>query len=197
MLDVVHPKRRSLRPHGHGDTITRVLTDNAKSHRVGTAWIAARAQSASAAGSPSLDARGPTTRPNGSTGPCSRMGLRHGRDQHDQRTAALDSWLEHYNTARSHSALGGRPPVSRLAAAQPVWPLHLAPPWRGDAELIRPPRHIGLLLSLPSRTGFRPAAHSDVTAASAGSSGPHSSSRRGVPRGVHVDHRGRASVPDG
>ena len=28
----------------------------------------------------------------------------------DQRTAALDSWLTHYNTARSHSALGGRPP---------------------------------------------------------------------------------------
>jgi transposase InsO family protein len=33
----------------------------------------------------------------------------------DERTAALDSWLEHYNTARSHSALGGRPPISRLA----------------------------------------------------------------------------------
>ena len=34
----------------------------------------------------------------------------------DERTAALDSWLEHYNTARSHSAIGGHPPVSRLAA---------------------------------------------------------------------------------
>ena len=34
----------------------------------------------------------------------------------DERTAALDSWLEHYNTARSHSALGGRPPISRLTA---------------------------------------------------------------------------------
>jgi transposase InsO family protein len=34
----------------------------------------------------------------------------------DQRTAALDSWLEHYNTARSDSALGGRPPISRLVA---------------------------------------------------------------------------------
>ncbi|RBY95081.1 hypothetical protein DQ237_15300, partial [Blastococcus sp. TF02-8] len=30
-------------------------------------------------------------------------------------TTALDSWLSHYNTARSHSALGGHPPVSRLA----------------------------------------------------------------------------------
>ena len=34
----------------------------------------------------------------------------------DERTAALDSWLEHYNTALSHFALGGRPPISRLAA---------------------------------------------------------------------------------
>jgi transposase InsO family protein len=33
----------------------------------------------------------------------------------DQRAAALAPWLEHYNTQRRHSALGGRPPVSRLA----------------------------------------------------------------------------------
>jgi transposase InsO family protein len=32
------------------------------------------------------------------------------------RTAALDGWLAHYNTARSHSALGGYPPISRLTA---------------------------------------------------------------------------------
>jgi len=32
----------------------------------------------------------------------------------DQRTAALAPWLEHYNTERRHSALGGQPPVSRL-----------------------------------------------------------------------------------
>lgn len=32
-----------------------------------------------------------------------------------QRTAALAPWLEHYNTERSHSALGGKPPISRLA----------------------------------------------------------------------------------
>jgi transposase InsO family protein len=31
-----------------------------------------------------------------------------------QRTAALDPWLEHYNTGRRHSALGGKPPISRL-----------------------------------------------------------------------------------
>ena len=31
-----------------------------------------------------------------------------------QRTAALAPWLEDYNTRRRHSALGGKPPVSRL-----------------------------------------------------------------------------------
>jgi transposase InsO family protein len=32
----------------------------------------------------------------------------------DERTAALAPWLEHYNTQRRHSALGGKSPVSRL-----------------------------------------------------------------------------------
>jgi transposase InsO family protein len=32
----------------------------------------------------------------------------------DERTAALATWLEHYNTQRRHSALGGLPPISRL-----------------------------------------------------------------------------------
>jgi transposase InsO family protein len=32
----------------------------------------------------------------------------------EQRTAALADWLEHYNNHRRHSALGGKPPISRL-----------------------------------------------------------------------------------
>lgn len=32
----------------------------------------------------------------------------------DQRTAALEPWLEIYNTQRRHSAIGGKPPISRL-----------------------------------------------------------------------------------
>lgn len=32
-----------------------------------------------------------------------------------ERTAALAPWLEHYNTLRRHTALGGLPPISRLA----------------------------------------------------------------------------------
>jgi transposase InsO family protein len=33
---------------------------------------------------------------------------------HD-RSAALAPWLEHYNTRRRHSALGAKPPISRLS----------------------------------------------------------------------------------
>lgn len=31
-----------------------------------------------------------------------------------ERAAALDPWLEYYNTECRHSALGGNPPISRL-----------------------------------------------------------------------------------
>jgi len=33
---------------------------------------------------------------------------------HHQRAAALPHWLNHYNTTRPHSSLGGRPPISRV-----------------------------------------------------------------------------------
>lgn len=33
----------------------------------------------------------------------------------DARTEALEPWLDHYNTQRRHSALGGKPPISRLS----------------------------------------------------------------------------------
>ena len=32
----------------------------------------------------------------------------------DARAAALAPWIQHYNTERRHSALGGKPPISRL-----------------------------------------------------------------------------------
>ena len=31
-----------------------------------------------------------------------------------ERSAALAPWLQHYNTERRHTAIGGRPPISRL-----------------------------------------------------------------------------------
>jgi transposase InsO family protein len=33
---------------------------------------------------------------------------------HGDRAAALPHWLDHYNTARPHSSLGNRPPISRV-----------------------------------------------------------------------------------
>jgi len=33
---------------------------------------------------------------------------------HHHRNAALKHWLQHYNQRRPHSALGGRPPISRV-----------------------------------------------------------------------------------
>jgi transposase InsO family protein len=38
------------------------------------------------------------------------VSYRNSRD----RAAALPHWLHHYNTARPHSSLGGRPPISRV-----------------------------------------------------------------------------------
>jgi transposase InsO family protein len=102
---------------GHGVTVRWVLTDNAKSYRIGRAWIAA------------CDSLGIARRfikpgrpwTNGKAERFNRTlqtewAYATARTGNDQRTAALDSWLQHYNTARSHSALGGHPPVSRLAA---------------------------------------------------------------------------------
>ncbi|MGL4340748.1 MAG: integrase core domain-containing protein, partial [Rhodoglobus sp.] len=31
-----------------------------------------------------------------------------------ERQAALAPWIEYYNNERRHSALGGKPPISRL-----------------------------------------------------------------------------------
>lgn len=39
---------------------------------------------------------------------------RHAFTSNDARAAALAPWLEHYNTERRHSALGGKPPISRV-----------------------------------------------------------------------------------
>jgi transposase InsO family protein len=101
----------------HGVTVRRVLTDNAKSYRIGKAWIAVCTQ---------LRIRRRFTKPghpwtNGKAERFNRTlqsewAYARPWTSNDQRTSALDSWLTHYNTARSHSALGGRPPISRLAA---------------------------------------------------------------------------------
>jgi transposase InsO family protein len=44
--------------------------------------------------------------------PLADPGLVYG--SHRDRAAALPHWLDHYNTRRPHSSLGGRPPISRV-----------------------------------------------------------------------------------
>jgi transposase InsO family protein len=102
---------------GHGVTVERVLTDNAKSYRIGRAWIAAC--DALGIGRRFIKPGCPWT--NGKAERFNRTlqsewAYATGWTSNDQRTAELDSWLEHYNTARSHSALKGRSPITRLAA---------------------------------------------------------------------------------
>jgi transposase InsO family protein len=101
----------------HGVTIRRVLTDNALSYRRGADWIAACTRLAIARrfiqpGRPWTNGKAERFNRTLQT----EWAYASAWTGNDQRTAALDSWLEHYNTARSHSALGGHPPVSRLTA---------------------------------------------------------------------------------
>jgi transposase InsO family protein len=101
----------------HGVTIARVLTDNAKSYRTGRAWVTACTQLGIARrfikpGRPWTNCKAERFNRTLQT----EWAYATAWTGNDQRTVALDSWLQHYNTARSHSALGGRPPVSRLAA---------------------------------------------------------------------------------
>jgi transposase InsO family protein len=101
----------------HGITVQRVLTDNAMSYRRGAAWIAACTELS--VGRRFIQPGRPWT--NGKAERFNRTlrtewAYATAWTSNDRRTAALDSWLEHYNTARSHSALGGHAPISRLAA---------------------------------------------------------------------------------
>ena len=101
----------------HGVTIRRVLTDNAKNYTRSRDWIAVCT---------ALQIKRRYIKPhcpwtNGKAERFNRTLLTewaYSRSwtYNHQRTRALDTFLRRYNTARGHSALGGRPPVSRLAA---------------------------------------------------------------------------------
>jgi transposase InsO family protein len=101
----------------HGVRVLRILTDNAKVYRVGGDWIAVCV---------ALGIRRRFTKPgcpwtNGKAERLNRTLLTEFAyaqpwlSNHD-RLAALDSWVTRYNTRRAHSAIGGRPPITRLAA---------------------------------------------------------------------------------
>jgi transposase InsO family protein len=101
----------------HGVTVERVLTDNAKVYRFGLDWAAVCT---------ALQIRRRFTKPrcpwtNGKAERFNRTlqtewAYAHPWTSNDDRTAALTDFLDRYNTRRGHSALGGRPPISRLAA---------------------------------------------------------------------------------
>ena len=99
----------------HGiDRIERVMTDNAWAYR----WSLREVTAA-------LGARQKFIKPhcpwqNGKVERLNRTlttewAYRQAFTSNDQRAAALAPWIEHYNTRRRHSALGGLPPISRLA----------------------------------------------------------------------------------
>jgi transposase InsO family protein len=101
----------------HGITrIERVLTDNHLSYRRSRDVAAAMA---------ALNARHLFIRPhcpwqNGKVERLNRTlqiewAYRQVFPSNDERTAALATWLEFYNTVRRHSAIGGKPPISRLS----------------------------------------------------------------------------------
>lgn len=100
---------------GHGVTVARVLTDNARVYRAGRGWTQACVE---------LGIRRRFTRPHcpWTNGKAERFN-RTLQDEfayarawlsNTDRLAALDSWVQDYNTRRAHSALGGHPPITRL-----------------------------------------------------------------------------------
>jgi transposase InsO family protein len=101
----------------HGMTVERVLTDNARVYRVGSHWTAVCT---------ALQIKRRFTKPRcpWTNGKAERLNRTLQTEwayatawtSNAQRTAALTGYLDRYNTRRGHSALGGRPPISRLAA---------------------------------------------------------------------------------
>ncbi|GFN01937.1 IS481 family transposase [Streptomyces microflavus] len=102
--------------HAHGiPRIERVLTDNAWAYRKGLAWKAALAD---------LGATGKLTRAyrpqtNGKVERFNRTlaeewAYQRPYTSNDERTAALTDFLHTYNHHRSHTALHGHPPITRV-----------------------------------------------------------------------------------
>lgn len=100
-----------------GVKIRRVYTDNAKSYRVAADWIAV-------CGALGLKRRFTKPRHPWTNGKAERMNrtlltewaYAQAWTANGVRTLALDTYLAYYNTERGHSALGGRPPLSRIPA---------------------------------------------------------------------------------
>ena len=100
----------------HGVAIREVMTDNALNYRRSRDFQATLRI---------LDAKHVLTRPHSpwQNGKAERFNrtlqenwaYRHPFLSNNDRTQALEPWLDHYNYARAHTACGGQPPISRLS----------------------------------------------------------------------------------
>ena len=101
----------------HRVTIRRVLTDNAMSYRRGNDWAAVCTvlqirRRFIKAGCPWTN--GKAERFNRTL--LTEWAYAQPWLSNEQRAAAFDGFLDRYNTRRGHTAAGGRPPITRLAA---------------------------------------------------------------------------------
>ncbi|MEZ5209664.1 IS481 family transposase [Gordonia sp. (in: high G+C Gram-positive bacteria)] len=98
----------------HGITrIERLITDNAWAYRHSLREVCARHSIAQKFIKPHCPwQNGKVERLNRTLQ--TEWAYRQAFTSNDERAAALAPWLEHYNTQRRHSSLGGLPPISRL-----------------------------------------------------------------------------------
>jgi transposase InsO family protein len=107
---------------GHGiPRIERVMTDNAMAYRRSNAWRQALAE----LGAQPRFTRSYRPQTNGKAERFNRTladewAYIRPFDSSAERAAALPGWLHTYNHHRSHTALGGHPPISRIPVQIPV-----------------------------------------------------------------------------
>jgi transposase InsO family protein len=100
------------------DRIERVMTDNAKAYRISRAWREAIAE----LGAQPRFTRVYRPQTNGKAERFNRTladewAYVRPFDSSADRTAALPAWLHTYNHHRSHTSLGGQPPISRISVS--------------------------------------------------------------------------------
>ena len=98
----------------HGIIVRRVMTDNAWAYIHTGAYESCSLATGSATCAPSRTARARTARSSASTRRWPASGHTGSSTAHTASAQALPHWLEHYNHARPHSSLGGKPPISRV-----------------------------------------------------------------------------------
>jgi transposase InsO family protein len=100
----------------HGITVREVLTDNARNYTVSHDFQ----EALNAIGARHLTIKPHCPWQNGKVERFNRTiqtewAYRQVFTTNAERAQALDPWLDHYNTQRRHSAIGGQPPISRLS----------------------------------------------------------------------------------